>query len=112
MQVSSQIRDRFPLQEAFIISDAFGYSREAMAELLGGALQSRSNVNVSVKVENNVAGAEASATVRRDSAGNLDLNIVIEEVETKMARNIGRGEGLASTLERRYGLNPAAGSYR
>lgn len=81
-------------------------------QLLGGALQSKPNVNVSVKVENNVAGADASATVRRDSAGNLDLNIVIEEVETKMARNIGRGEGLASTLERRYGLNPAAGSYR
>lgn len=81
-------------------------------QLLGGALQSKPNVNVSVKVENNVAGAEASATVRRDSAGNLDLNIVIEEVETKMARNIGRGEGLAGTLERRYGLNPAAGSYR
>lgn len=81
-------------------------------QLLGGALQSKPNVNVSVKVENNVAGAEASATVRRDSAGNLDLSIVIEEVETKMARNIGRGEGLAGTLERRYGLNPAAGSYR
>ena len=81
-------------------------------QLLGGALQSKPNVNVSVKVENNVAGAEASATVRRDSAGNLDLNIVIEEVESKMARNIGRGEGLAGTLERRYGLNPAAGSYR
>ncbi len=81
-------------------------------QLLGGALQSKPNVNVSVKVDNKVAGAEATASVRRDSAGNLDLNIVIEEVETKMARNIGRGEGLASTLERRYGLNPAAGSYR
>lgn len=80
--------------------------------LLGGSLQNKSNVNVSVKVENKVAGAEATASVRRDNAGNLDLNIVIEEVETKMARNIGRGEGLASTLERRYGLNPAAGSYR
>ena len=80
--------------------------------LLGGSLQNKPNVNVSVKVENKVAGAEASATVRRDNSGNLDLSIVIEEVETKMARNIGRGEGLASTLERRYGLNPAAGSYR
>jgi phage-related minor tail protein len=80
--------------------------------LLGGSLQNKPNVNVSVKVENKVAGAEASATVRRDNSGNLDLSIVIEEVETKMARNIGRGEGLAGTLERRYGLNPAAGSYR
>lgn len=80
--------------------------------LLGGSLQNKPNVSVSVKVENKVAGAEASATVRRDNSGNLDLSIVIEEVETKMARNIGRGEGLAGTLERRYGLNPAAGSYR
>ena len=80
--------------------------------LLGGSLQNKPSVNVSVKVENKVAGAEASATVRRDNSGNLDLSIVIEEVETKMARNIGRGEGLAGTLERRYGLNPAAGSYR
>ncbi len=34
MQVSSQIRDRFPLQEAFLLSDALGYGREAMAEFL------------------------------------------------------------------------------
>lgn len=34
VQVSPQIRDRFPLQEAFILSDALGYRREAMAELL------------------------------------------------------------------------------
>lgn len=80
--------------------------------MVGGALQTKPNVNVSVKVENKVAGAEASATMRRDGSGNLNLSIVIEEIETKMARNIGRGEGLASTLERRYGLNPAAGSYR
>ena len=80
--------------------------------LLVGSLQNKPNVNVSVKVEDKVAGAGASATVRRDNSGNLDLSIVIEEVETKMARNIGRGEGLAGTLERRYGLNPAAGSYR
>ncbi len=81
-------------------------------QMLSGALQTKPNVNVSVKVENKVAGAEASATMRRDGSGNLNLSIVIEEIETKMARNIGRGEGLASTLERRYGLNPAAGSYR
>ena len=34
VQVSPQIRDRFPLQEALILSDALGYAREAMAELL------------------------------------------------------------------------------
>jgi lambda family phage tail tape measure protein len=81
-------------------------------QLLGGALRAKPNVNVSVRVQNNAASTEASATMRRDGAGNVDLSIFIEEVETKMARNIGRGEGLASTLERRYGLNAAAGSYR
>lgn len=81
-------------------------------KLLGGALQSKPNVNVSVRVENNVGNAQARADVSRDSAGNMDLKIIIEEVEGNLSRNIGRGEGLAPTLERRYGLNPAAGSYR
>ena len=81
-------------------------------KLLGGALQSKPNVNVSVRVENNVGNAEARADVSRDNAGNMDLKIIIEEVEGNLARNIGRGDGLAPTLERRYGLNPAAGSYR
>lgn len=81
-------------------------------KMLGGALQAKSGVNVSVNVTNNVSNAQASADVSRDGAGNMELNIVIEEIENKMARNISRGEGLAPTMERRYGLNPAAGSYR
>ncbi len=81
-------------------------------KMLGGALQSKSGVSVSVNVTNNVSNAQASADVSRDGAGNMDLNIVIEEIENKMARNVSRGEGLAPTMERRYGLNPAAGSYR
>ena len=81
-------------------------------KLLGGVLQSKPSVNVSVRVENNVSNAQARADVSRDSAGNMDLKIIIEEVEGNLSRNIGRGEGLAPTLERRYGLNPAAGSYR
>ncbi|MAS87214.1 MAG: hypothetical protein CMH30_04465 [Micavibrio sp.] len=81
-------------------------------KLLGGALQSKPNVNVSVRVENNASNAQARADVSRDSAGNMDLKIIIEEIEGNLSRNIGRGEGLAPTLERRYGLNPAAGSYR
>lgn len=81
-------------------------------KLLGGALQSKPNVNVSVRVENNASNAQARTDVSRDSTGNMDLKIIIEEVEGNLSRNIGRGEGLAPTLERRYGLNPAAGSYR
>jgi hypothetical protein len=49
--------------------------------------------------------------IRKTVPANLSLDIVVDKVEGRIARNIGRGEGLAPTLERRYGLNPAAGSY-
>ena len=69
-------------------------------------------VNVAVNVRNTAPGTRASADVRREPGGDLTLDIVIERIEGGMARHIGRGEGLAPTLERRYGLNPAAGSLR
>ena len=69
-------------------------------------------VNVAVNVRNTAPGARASADVRREPGGDLTLDIMIEQIEGGMARHIGRGEGLAPTLERRYGLNPAAGSLR
>ena len=69
-------------------------------------------VNVAVNVRNTAPGTRASADVRREPGGDLTLDIMIEQVEGGMARHIGRGEGLAPTLERRYGLNPAAGSLR
>lgn len=80
--------------------------------VLGGALNSKPNVNVSVKVENNARGVDARADIRKDGKGNIDMRIIVDEIESNISRNIGRGEGLAPTLERRYGLNPAAGSYR
>lgn len=49
---------------------------------------------------------------RTDGNGDLNLDIVAEQIEGQIGRNIGRGEGLAPTLERRYGLDPAAGSNR
>jgi len=69
-------------------------------------------VNVAVNIRNAAPGTEATADWRRDGNGNLTLDIMIEQVEGRIARNVGRGEGIAPTLERRYGLNPAAGAYR
>ena len=69
-------------------------------------------VNVAVNVRNTAPGTRASADVRREPGGDLTLDIMIEKIEGGMARNIGRGRGMAPTLERRYGLNPAAGSLR
>lgn len=79
---------------------------------LGGVMGASPQVNVQVNIQNHVANAEARTEVKRDGNGNLNLNVIIEEVENRMARNVSRGDGLAPTLERRYGLNPAVGSYR
>ncbi len=81
-------------------------------QALAPVSDTRPVVNVAVNVRNTAPGTQASADVRREPSGDLSLDIVIEQVEGGMARHIGRGEGLAPTLERRYGLNPAAGSLR
>ncbi len=69
-------------------------------------------VHVAVNVHNAAPGTQATADWRRGPGGDLTLDIMIEKIEGGMARNIGRGQGMAPTLERRYGLNPAAGSLR
>ncbi len=79
---------------------------------LGTELGQRPEVQVNVHVDNRAPGTEARAQWRSDGAGGLSLDIVVEQIESQIARNIGRGEGLAPTMERRYGLNPAAGAYR
>ena len=79
---------------------------------LAPVADARPLVNVAVNVRNTAPGTRASADVRREPGGDLTLDIVIEQVEAGMARRIGRSEGLAPMLERRYGLNPAAGSLR
>ena len=81
-------------------------------QALAPVSDARPVVNVAVNVRNTAPGARASADVRREPGGDLTLDIMIERIEGGMARHIGRGEGLAPTLERRYGLNPAAGSLR
>lgn len=78
---------------------------------LGGAL-ARPAVNVQVNVVNRAGGVEARVEERRDGNGGLTLDIVIERIEARMARAISQGAGLAPTLERRYGLNPAVGTLR
>ena len=50
--------------------------------------------------------------MNKDSEGNLSLNIIVEQIESSLTRNITRGEGIAPVLEQRYALNPALGSYR
>lgn len=71
-----------------------------------------STVNISVNVINN-ASSDVKTSVTKSNQGNgkINLDIMIEKIENSMAKNVSKGTGLAPVLERRYGLNPAYGSY-
>lgn len=68
--------------------------------------------NVVINVNNTASDTKASASTREDSSGTTIIDIVVERVESSMARRISQGGGVAPLLERRYGLNPAAGAVR
>jgi len=69
-------------------------------------------VNVVVHIDNRMQGASIRAEKRANTQGGaVHLDVIVEQVENGLIRNIGRGEGLAPLLERRYGLNPASGLY-
>jgi len=82
---------------------------------LGGALSARAQppaVNVQVNVVNKAQGVDARIEQQRQPDGGLRLDVFIEQIEGRMARAISQGTGIAPTLERRYGLNPAMGAVR
>jgi lambda family phage tail tape measure protein len=82
---------------------------------LGGALSAKSQapaVNVQVNVVNQAKGVDARIEQQRQPDGGLRLDVFIEQIEGRMARAISQGTGIAPTLERRYGLNPAMGAVR
>ena len=81
---------------------------------LGGALSARQPpaVNVQVNVVNKAPGVDARIEQQRQPDGGLRLDVFIEQIEGRMARAISQGTGIAPTLERRYGLNPAMGAVR
>lgn len=81
---------------------------------LGGALSARQPpaVNVQVNVVNKANGVDARIEQQRQPDGGLRLDVFIEQIEGRMARAISQGTGIAPTLERRYGLNPAMGAVR
>ena len=78
--------------------------------LAGG--QGAVTVVVQPTVTNSVPNTQARTETRRGPAGEVMIDVFVEQMEMLMSRRIGRGEGLAPTLERRYGLNRAAGAHR
>lgn len=81
-------------------------------DALGTELNSKNPVNVNVNVHNNASGTKASASANKDASGNVSIDVIVEQIESTIGKNISKGEGLSPILEQRYALNPAFGSYR
>lgn len=81
-------------------------------QALGGELNCKTPVSVNVNVHNNASGTKAYATSNQDNDGNVSIDVIIEQIESTIGKNISKGEGLSPILEQRYALNPAYGSYR
>ena len=79
---------------------------------LGGAVAAKPQVSVEVNVINRASGVETRVEQQQQPDGSTRLDVIVEQMEARMARSISQGSGLAPTLERRYGLNPAAGAMR
>jgi lambda family phage tail tape measure protein len=79
---------------------------------LGGAVATKPQVSVEVNVINRASGVETRVEQQQQPDGSTRLDVIVEQMEARMARSISQGSGLAPTLERRYGLNPAAGAMR
>ncbi len=79
---------------------------------LASGAQGGVTVVVQPTVTNSVPNSQARTETRKGPAGEVMIDVFVEQMEMHMSRKISRGEGLAPTLERRYGLNPAAGAYR
>lgn len=57
---------------------------------------------VIVNVINNASGAVATKSERTDGGGNRIIDVLVEQVESKMGDNIARGKGLAPVMESRW----------
>lgn len=67
---------------------------------------------VRVNIINQTGVAFQGRAQERQERGERVIDVIIEQVTGLMGRDIARGAGIAPVLERRYGLNPAAGALR
>ena len=59
-----------------------------------------------------VWGLCSKPSANKDAQGNVSIDVIVEQIESTIGKNISKGEGLSPILEQRYALNPAFGSYR
>lgn len=78
--------------------------------MTGGGQSAGTIVNVNV---HEAPGTRTSVQQSQDDQGNMTLDIMIEQIEGKMASNLARGRSqIGTTMENVYGLNRAAGARR
>lgn len=79
---------------------------------LGVSMNSTGGNNVVVNVHE-APGTQARVQQGTDAQGNMTLDIIVEQIEGKMASNLARGRSqIGNTMENVYGLNRAAGARR
>ena len=79
---------------------------------LGVTMNGSGGSNVVVNVHE-APGTQVRVQQGTDAQGNLTLDIVVEQIEGKMASNLARGRSqIGTTMENVYGLNRAAGAFR
>lgn len=83
----------------------------AMPPSIGGPA-GRTPGSITINLINAPAGTQvAQQRTTQDANGNMTLDLILEQVENGLARNVQRGSGqLSSALEGVYGLNRSAGS--
>ena len=89
--------------------------QDATARTIAG-LAAVANTRAAVTVVPTVYIQAPNVTARTQASwgqgGALKLDVIVEEIEGRMTRNVARGEGMAPTLENRYGLSAAPGAAR
>lgn len=79
---------------------------------LGVSMNGSGGNNVVVNVHE-APGTQARVQQGTDAQGNMTLDIIVEQIEGKMASNLARGRSpIGNTMENVYGLNRAAGARR
>ena len=79
---------------------------------LGVSMNGSGGNNVVVNVHE-APGTQARVQQGTDAQGNMTLDIIVEQIEGKMASNLARGRSqIGNTMENLYGLNRAAGARR
>jgi hypothetical protein len=76
---------------------------------LAAMASKKPEINISHNIQNMAPNTRARSESSWGQGGELKIDVLIEEVTSRQARDIAKGEGLAPSIQSKFGLNPAAG---